>query len=54
MSFLIHQIGQFVMVLVIMAFALFGTVGIITLIKKFFPSIDITTNSITHKQKEQK
>lgn len=44
MGFLVHQLGQLVMVLVIMVCALFGTVGIIKLIKKFFPFIDLPQN----------
>lgn len=37
MSFLLHQLAQLGMVAVTMVCALFGTVGIIKLIKKFFP-----------------
>lgn len=44
MGFLVHQLGQLVMVLVVMACALFGTVGIIKLIKKFFPFVDLPQN----------
>lgn len=44
MGFLIHQLGQLVMVFVIMVCALFGTVGIIKLIKKIFPFIDLPQN----------
>lgn len=44
MGFLVHQLGQLVMVLVIMVCALFGTVGMIKLIKKFFPFIDLPQN----------
>lgn len=41
MGFLVHQLGQLIMVLVTMACALFGTVIIIKLIKKFFPFINL-------------
>lgn len=45
MIFLLHQIGQLVMVPIIMICALFGTIGIIKLIQKFFPFIDISQHS---------
>lgn len=44
MGFLAHQLGQLFMVFVVMICALFGTVGIIKLIKKFFPFIDLPQN----------
>ena len=44
MGFLVHQLGQLVMVFVVMVCALFGTVGIIKFIKKFFPFIDLPQN----------
>lgn len=37
MSFLLHQLGQLGMVAIIMVCSLFGTAGIIKLIKKVFP-----------------
>lgn len=53
MNFLAHQLGQLVMVLVIMICALFGTVGIITLIKKLFPFIDLPQNLFHMDKKEE-
>ena len=44
MGFLARQLGQLVMVFVVMVCALFGTVGIIKFIKKFFPFIDLPQN----------
>lgn len=41
------------MVLVIMICALFGTVGIITLIKKLFPFIDLPQNLFHMDKKEE-
>lgn len=53
MGFLVHQLGQLVMVFVTMVCALFGTVGIIKLIKKFFPFIDLPQNLFrTHEKGE--
>ena len=54
MGFLIHQLGQLVMVVIIMACALFGTVGIIKLIKKFFPFIDLQQNLFRTDEKTKK
>lgn len=53
MGFLVHQLGQFVMVLVVMICALFGTVGIIKLIKKLFPFIDLPQNLYRADEKDE-
>ena len=53
MGFLVHQLEQLVMVPVIMICALFGTVGIIKLIRKFFPFIDLPQNLFCTDEKDK-
>lgn len=53
MGFFVHQFEQLVMVFVIMVCALFGTVGIIKLIKKFFPFIDLPQNLFLTDEKSE-
>lgn len=53
MGFLVHQLGQLVMVFVVMVCALFGTVGIIKFIKKFFPFIDLPQNLFRTDEKDE-
>lgn len=54
MGFLVYQFGRLVMVFVIMACALFGTVGIIKLIQKFFPFIDLRQDLFRRGEKNEK
>lgn len=53
MGFLVHQLEQLVIVFVIMVCALFGTVGIIKLIKQFFPFIDLPQNVFCTDEKDK-
>lgn len=54
MNFLLHQLEQLGMVAVIMVCALLGTVGIIKLIRKFFPFGDFTQNHFDAKRSDKK
>lgn len=52
MSFILEQLGQLVMVVVIMACALVGTIGIIKLIKRFSKDGELPKDPIAKKLEE--
>lgn len=54
MNFMLGQLQQLAMVVIIMALAIVGTIGLLKLIKQFSPGISFPQECVSKKPEEEK